>query len=112
MTSPFTPLRLPEHERPPTEQMLPEDAALASPSAARWLKLLSLRPPVSVTRPILNDFAVPPVVVLPQAATTNRATITSPTRRTFERTTPCAPFNELDSVMSGSAPSSFLPSWL
>src|SRR5207237_185912 len=33
--------------------MLPVDAAFERPTAARWLKLLSLRPPMSVTNPTL-----------------------------------------------------------
>src|SRR5207249_6937119 len=49
--------------------MLPVEAALLRPTAARWLKLLSLRPPVSVTRPILNVLAAGPGLVPPQAAT-------------------------------------------
>src|SRR5947209_8816155 len=52
--------------------MLQVEACRASPTAARWLKLLSARVPVSVTRPILMVFCgvPPPVVPPPQAART------------------------------------------
>src|SRR5579859_1384550 len=87
--------RPPEHERPPAEQMLPVDAALARPRAARWLKLLSLRPPVSVTRPTLIVGAVfVDVVELPHAVTNRTATATRPRTRT-QRTIFSAPSREV-----------------
>src|SRR2546421_2005463 len=52
--------------------MLPVDAALERPTAARWLKLLSLSPPMSVTKPtlIVACGVPPPVLPPPQAART------------------------------------------
>src|SRR5256885_1421110 len=102
MTSPLT-LNPLEHCRPPTEQMLPDVEAFARPRAARWLKLLSFRPPVSVTRPTLIVGVVPPpLVVLPHAATTMSAMNARPRNLSCERTILGAPFKELnDSERAG-----------
>src|SRR5215472_19034238 len=53
--------------------------AFSRPTKARWLKLLSFKPPVSVTRPILYCFAAG--VLLPdepQAVARTRKTATTP----------------------------------
>src|SRR4030081_265736 len=78
VTSPCAPSS-PEQVR--LEQIFPVEAALLRPSAARWLKLLSLRPPVSVTRPTLMTLGVgvaPVPAPLPHAARTTASVRATP----------------------------------
>src|SRR5581483_7402383 len=94
---------------PPAEQMLPVDAALARPRAARWLKLLSLSPPVSVTRPtlIFGDGVEPPAEVVPPHAAMNISPAAiRPRNRSCGRNIFRAPFKELSRLRVGRSPSS------